>query len=118
MEGLHNYEGMCIKVIPNKTTYKGKMYVLTGNITASTCEPIVYGLKLQKRAVIVGENTAGKMLSAEPFPLSDEFQVYVPIGDYYAADGKRLDQKGAEPDHKVPSAKAYDFVIEKLINQK
>jgi hypothetical protein len=117
MEGLHNYEGMCIKVIPNHTTYKGKMYVLTSHATASTCEPIVYGLKLQKRAVIVGERTAGQMLSAEPFPLSDEFQVYVPIGDYYAADGARLDQKGAEPDHKVPSSKAYDFVI-KLISQK
>src|SRR5207253_247293 len=45
ISGIHNTEGLCLKIIPNQSVYKGKVYLLTDGNTASTCEPLVYALK-------------------------------------------------------------------------
>lgn len=117
VQGLHDYEGICIKVTPKEPIFKGNVFILTSQYTGSTCEPIVYGLKQSKRAVIVGGNTAGKMLSSEPFEVQDDFQIYVPIADYYTNDGVRLDQKGVAPDYKTKYGEALDYTLNNLINK-
>jgi C-terminal processing protease CtpA/Prc len=74
-------------------------------------------MKSHKLATIVGEKTAGAMLSATPFTLTDNYTLILPIADYYTADKLRLDQVGVEPDIEVASDKALEHVIG-LINLK
>lgn len=114
-KGIHNYKGWCLKVNPVQNPYEGKVYVLTSKFTASTCEPIVYALKQYGRAKIVGEKTAGSMLSAESFQLADHFKVYLPTATYYTADGYKIDQNGVEPHYQVPSKKALKYTKRQLI---
>ncbi len=114
-DGIHNLEGLAIKVIPETTIYKGKVFVLTDGVTASTCEPIVYGLKNYQLATIVGERTAGAMLNGESFKVKESWQITIPTADYFTADGKRLDKIGVEPDHKVKASDALTFVLKKLV---
>jgi Peptidase family S41 len=95
-------EGLCFKAEPLLKTYKGKIVILTSKNTASTCEPFVYALKYEKIATVVGENTAGAMLSMEEFAVSN-FTLSIPMLDFYTVDGKRLDKVGVSPDIKADS---------------
>lgn len=95
--------------------YKGKIYVLTNANTASTCEPIIYTLKNKALATIVGENTAGQMLSAAEFKIKDKYKLILPIADFFTYDGVRLDAVGVKPDIEV---KSEDALNEVLINLK
>ncbi len=115
MDGIHNTEGLCLKVIPEAPRYKGKLFILTNGATASTCEPIVYGLKQRKRAVIVGTATAGAMLAAEMFDLSQGFRLFLPTADYYASDGFRIDKKGVQPDIDTGDTDALQYVLDNLL---
>ncbi len=98
IEGIHRTEGLCLKIIPKPSVYTGTLYLLTNKYTASTCEPIVYALKKQKRAIIVGEQTAGAMLNGEIFDLDGGFKLILPTAAYYASDGYRIDGHGVVPD--------------------
>lgn len=114
MKGIHEHEGLCLKLVPQAPFYMGKMYVLVNGNTASTCEPIVYGLKQRKRAVIVGERTAGAMLNGETFSLSEDFKMVIPTATYYTSDGVKLDGLGVAPDKAVESDKALEYVLTEL----
>lgn len=114
---LKNSDGRKLVLQPGSKVYEGKTYVLTSHATASTCEPIVYALKKNKIATIVGEKTAGAMLAATLFRIKGSYQLYIPIADYYTPEKERLDQVGVEPDIKVSADKALDYVLE-IINSK
>lgn len=111
-EGIHKEEGLCLRIDPDSTTYMGSIYVLTNKNTASTCEPFVYGLKQAKVAKIIGERTAGAMLNAEAFRVSDNFNLFLPTADYYASDGFKIDKIGVEPDTNVPSEEALEYALD------
>ena len=113
-DGMKNMEGLCLKIVPRPEVYKGNIYILTTNRTGSACEPIIYGLKQQKRATIIGEKTAGGMLSAEDFPLEKGFVMFIPTADYYTSDGFRIEQKGVKPDIKIKREKILDYAMRKL----
>lgn len=110
ISSIHRMEGMSLVVIPEEGHFRGKLYVLTDKGTASTCEPLVYGLKASRTALLVGENTAGAMLSGEFFDLGP-FRLFLPTADYYTADGTRLDKKGVAPDVEVPSQQALEKTL-------
>lgn len=115
IEGIHKTDGLCLKIIPQEKTYNGKLFLLTNGRTASTCEPIVYGLKQQKRATVVGTTTAGAMLNGEMFPLANGFNMVIPTADYYTSDGFRIDQNGVAPNIEVKEDAALEYVMEQLI---
>jgi hypothetical protein len=110
LNGIHTTEGICLKVIPRQPVYLGKLYILCNGNTASTCEPIVYSLQHLKRATIVGEKTAGAMLSGEMFEVENGFSMMIPTADYYTFDGKRLDKIGVKPDVEVKTD-ALEYVL-------
>lgn len=116
-DGIHNEQGLGLKVQPESSIYPGKVYVLTNRNTASTCEPLVYGLKQYKMATIVGETTAGSMLNGEQFKLAGNWTMVIPTADYYTSDGYRIDQKGVNPDIKVKSKEALKHVLNILEQQ-
>jgi hypothetical protein len=115
IEGIHKHKGLILKVNPADKYFNGKVFILTNNSTASTCEPIVYGLKINKRAIIIGEKTSGAMLSAEPFELFDNFKLFLPTADYYTSDGKRIDKIGVMPTFETESENALKYVLDNLI---
>lgn len=77
LDGIHNEKGVCLKLFPKKPVYPGKLYLLVGKNTASTCEPIAYTFKKEKLSTLIGENTAGAMLNAENFELTSDFKLYI-----------------------------------------
>lgn len=108
--------GMSLIVPPNgQPVFEGNVFVLTSDITASACEPLVFGLKNQKMATIVGEKTYGGMLSAYLIPVANKYSLYMPLSDYVTVTNERLDKIGVEPHHKVKPEKALTYVQEKLI---
>lgn len=96
----------------NTPVYLGNLYILTNSNTASTCEPIVYVLKESKRATIVGENTAGAMLSATLFDIYGKYKLFLPIADFYTYDGVRLEGIGVKPNIETTSENALDKTLE------
>jgi hypothetical protein len=114
LDGIHKEEGLCLQLQPKAPVYRGKLYVLINKGTASACEPIVYSLKQRKRAVLVGERTAGAMLNGETFALPEGFKLVLPTATYYTSDGVKLDGRGVDPDKAVPSAEALTTVLNEL----
>ncbi|MBL7951240.1 MAG: hypothetical protein JNM62_05925 [Flavobacteriales bacterium] len=110
IEALKTSEGRHLVLYPRADAFKGKVYILTSNRTASTCEPIVDALKRSGRATIVGENTAGTMLSATLFKVTGKYHLFLPIADYYNAELQRLDKVGVKPDIEVKADDALDHV--------
>lgn len=100
---------------PSNPVFTGNIYVLTNGNTGSTCEPIVYALKTNKKATIIGEKTAGAMLAASPFVVSGKYMLMLPIADFYTYDGVRLDKVGVDPDVEVKSENALHKALE-IIN--
>ena len=103
-----------------KSVFKGNLYILTNNKTASTCEPIVYLLKNRKTAIIIGERTAGKMLSAAPFNIFGKYILGLPIADFYTYDGVRIEGIGVKPDFETTSDEALNkalFLIKEQENK-
>lgn len=114
---LHELDSMgyvVLKARPGLRHFEGKVYLLTDRRSASACEPLAWNLKNSGRVTLVGEPTAGQMLSASSYPIRSGFQVVLPNGDYYTPDGSRLDLVGVQPDIAVKSAEALDYVLERF----
>ena len=104
-------------VVPghNRPVFQGKVYVLIDHWTASACEPLIDLLKKKNIATLVGEKSYGGMLSAKFFDVNDSWKIFIPIADYYTADGTKIDRVGVSPDIEVASSNAKAYVLE-LIN--
>lgn len=66
---------------------------------------------LHKLATLVGERTAGKMLSSTVITVKDSWSVLLPVADYYTSNRFHIEQKGVTPDIKVKSEEALDYVL-------
>lgn len=93
-------------------TFEGKVYVLTNRNTASTCEPVVDILKRKNVATVIGERTAGAMLSANFFRVNEDFSIFIPVADYLNEEGVRLDKKGVSPDIETESEDALTTALD------
>jgi hypothetical protein len=100
----------------NKNKFKGKIYVLINHNTGSTCEPIVYILKKELDAILIGETSAGAMLSAAQFDVYDKYKLFLPIADYYTTEGNRIDQIGISPDIEIDQELALEKAMEIINN--
>jgi len=92
--------------------FGGDVYILADGNTASASEPFVHLIKESGSATIIGEQTAGAMLSGERIPVDDTFTLFVPVADYMTADGHRIDKVGVSPDIAVPSEDALKKALE------
>lgn len=104
-----------LKARPGPQRFPGKVFLLTDNRSASACEPLAWNMKHSGHAILVGEHTAGAMLSASSYPLRNGFTAVIPNADYYTPDGTRLDRVGVTPDVEVKSADALQYVLDHLI---
>jgi len=97
----------------NDPVFNGRLLVLTDADTGSAAEPFVYLLQ-QQGVTIVGEVTDGAMLSGDRVPVDDDLLLFLPVADYVAPDGKRLDLIGVQPDVEVPADQALAVALELL----
>jgi carboxyl-terminal processing protease len=100
-----------LKARPGAQHFGGRVFLLTDRRSASACEPLAWNLKHSGRVTVVGEPTAGAMLSAEGYPLRSNFTAVIPNGDYYTPTGERLDRVGVPPHIEVASAAALEHVL-------
>ncbi len=79
------------------------VYVLIGPDTFSAAEEFAYNLKHLKRAVIVGETTAGGANPGAGFRLHDHFWMFIPTGQAISlVTGENWEGSGVLPSFKVP----------------
>ncbi len=95
--------------------FGGEVVVLTNNNTGSTCEALVHHLKKIKKGTIVGEKTAGAMLTGSFFKVNEHLRLFIPVADYITAEGQRIDKVGVLPDIEVPSKEALQYAMDNLL---
>lgn len=99
--------------------FKEKLYILTNYRTFSAAEWTSFILKNRKRAIIVGEKTAGGTHPTNQVPISNKFSINIPIGIMLDAVTKtHFEGTGVLPDIEVPAKDALIYaqidILEKL----
>ncbi len=106
--------------------FHGRMTLLVNRHTASAAEMIVAFARENNLANIIGEKTAGKLLSATSVKVGGGFRLALPTGAYYTWNGSVLEGTSIEPDVLVgfdwQSARAnkdsqLEYVIESIGNR-
>ena len=100
---------------PVDSIYDGPVVVLVNGKTASACEPLAAGLQEIKRATIIGERTAAKMLWTTEHDVGEGWILSVPTVDYLTGQGIRLDGLGVIPDIETSSEDAPQVAREFLL---
>lgn len=91
--------------------FPGKLVVLVDSNSASAAELFARVMQLEKRAVVIGDRTAGSVMEAKRFQEKEGVETVIFYGasvtewDLIMADGKSLEHMGVTPDEAlVPSA--------------
>lgn len=102
-------------VEPGTLPSTSPLSVLIGPRTASSAEVLAAALRHAGRATLVGQRTAGAVLFSRNFSLPDGGALMVPIRDFRAPDGKRLEGTGVSPDREVTDACAAVDIARRLL---
>jgi carboxyl-terminal processing protease len=81
--------------------FHGRVTLLVDRHTASAAEMIVAFARENNLARIVGEKTAGRLLSATSVKVGQGFRLALPTGAYYTWNGTILEGTPIEPDEQV-----------------
>jgi carboxyl-terminal processing protease len=100
-----------VRFAPIAPHYGGPVYVLVSRRTASAAELAADALKALGRTTLVGERTAGEMLSQKPYDLPGGLALFLPIADYFSLRKGRIEGHGLEPDVEVPAGEALDEAL-------
>src|SRR5579863_3767572 len=84
-----------------KRPFHGRIVLLVDRHTASAAEMIVAFARENKLATIVGERTAGRLLSATSVKVGNGFRLALPTGAYYTWNGSILEGTPIEPDELI-----------------
>jgi len=88
--------------------YPGKVVILTSEATGSAAEIFTHVLQYHRRATVVGRRTAGAVIVSHNYRLPGDGTLQVPVQDYRALDGRRLEGRGVQPDITVGPAALAD----------
>lgn len=81
--------------------FQGRVVLLVDRHTASAAEMIVAFARENNLATIVGENTAGRLLSATSVKVGAGYRLALPTGAYHTWKGTVLEGTPIEPDHLI-----------------
>jgi C-terminal processing protease CtpA/Prc len=87
-----------------RKAFHGRVTILVNRHTASAAEMIVAFARENNLANIIGEKTAGKLLSATSVKVGSGFRLALPTGAYYTWKGSVLEGMPIEPDELVEFA--------------
>lgn len=93
--------------------FKGELIVLVDSESASAAEIFAKIIQLEKRGRVIGDRTAGAVMTSRFFPMSNGtdanvlyFGASITVGDLIMTDGKSLEKIGVKPDMiRLPSGK-------------
>ena len=111
---LRKHGGVTGVAVPREPQFAGPVFLLVDSGTSSASEPLAHALKVAKRATLVGERTAGAMLTALPHPLRDGWVATIPQADFITAENRRLEGVGVEPDVKTDPNDVFLAVADRL----
>jgi tetratricopeptide (TPR) repeat protein len=90
------------------------LFILTSDRTFSGGEEFAYDLKINKRATLIGEKTAGGANPGYTFHINDYFSIFIPTGrSINPVTGTNWEGKGVEPDITIQQSKALSLALEK-----
>lgn len=89
--------------------YRGGLAVLVDGASASSAEIFAGIMKARRRAIIVGQRTAGAVLDSEFFSVPGGGKLQLSVEDYALPGGQRLEGTGVEPDVAVPARTVADI---------
>ena len=107
-----------VKFMPMNPHFNGPVYVLISNKTASAAEFTVDAIAQEENVTIIGETTAGEMLSQKMYDLPHGFQLSLPIAEYYSHRIGKIEGKGVEPDIEINQSVAIDIAISLIEGEK
>lgn len=81
--------------------FHGRIVLLVNRHTASAAEMIVAFAREKQLATIIGEKTAGRLLSATSVKVGKGFRLALPTGAYYTWKGSVLEGAPIEPDYMI-----------------
>jgi hypothetical protein len=91
-----------------------RIILLTSNATASAGEHFSLAMKSSGRATLIGEATAGANHFGGPAPVTDHFEVWMPIGRTYdIKTGQDWEGAGVQPDVAVDPKQALVVALER-----
>jgi C-terminal processing protease CtpA/Prc len=99
---------------PADPNFDGPVYVLLDGSTASAAEMAADALRASGVATLVGETSAGEMLSQSMFDVGGGFIVSLPVADYYSTRHGRIEGKGVPADLPVDAATALDVALQRV----
>jgi C-terminal processing protease CtpA/Prc len=82
-------------------SFHGRVVLLVDRHTASAAEMIVAFARENRLATIVGEKTAGRLLSATSVKVGNGFRLALPTGAYHTWNGAILEGTPIEPDQLI-----------------
>lgn len=111
---LRQHGGVTGVALPREPQFAGPVFLFVDRRTGSASEPLVHALKMARRATVIGERTAGHMLTALPHSLRDGWVVTVPQADFLTADGRRLEGSGVDADVKTDPSEVFLAVADRV----
>jgi carboxyl-terminal processing protease len=90
-----------VMVTPQRAPYTGKITILIDGSTQSAAEIFASGLQSTRRAVIIGETSAGNTLPSNIIKLPTGALFQYAFGNYQTPDGLNLEGRGVIPDQIV-----------------
>lgn len=90
-----------------KMTYDKPVVALINGGSRSGKEMLAYSLKKTKRALLIGEKTAGYFLGGRLFSINDRTALYLAVSDC-KVDGVRLEANGVAPNIEIHNDKKTD----------
>lgn len=81
--------------------FHGRILLLVNRHTASAAEMIVAFAQENSLATIIGEKTAGRLLSATSVKVGNGFRLALPTGSYHTWKGMTLEGTPMEPDQTI-----------------
>ncbi len=95
-----------IRFQPAAPRFTGKVYVLLDKQSASATELAADALRASGVATLIGETTAGEMLSQSFFDVAEGFTISLPVADYYSLAHGRIEGAGVAVDIESEDAMA------------
>lgn len=83
-----------VRFLPAEPNFDGEVYVLVDSASASATELAADAFRASGLATIVGETTAGEMLSQSMFDVGGGFVVSLPVADYHSFAHGRIEGTG------------------------
>ncbi len=86
--------------------YTGPVFVLIGPDTGSAAEGFAWYMRLRTSARLIGQKTAGALLSSDSFDIGDGWSVTIPVHGNWGPDGQDYGDRAVPPHEEIVTTRA------------